>query len=119
MDRGDEFGLLTSRRHGHPVERIIDHQSNVDEDPRRVLVEVQERLGPSVEHARSLFDQSVDRAKLIEKCGQSFEGGLRSVLHRGECSATVIDHLLIVFLETDRYHLESRQGTMDLLRLLT
>lgn len=59
-------------------------------------MEVQERLGPTVEHARSLFDQSVNRAKSIEKCGQSFECGLRSVLHRGECSATFIVNLLRV-----------------------
>jgi len=80
-------------------------------------MEVQERLGPTVEDARSLFDQSVNRAKSIEQCGQSFECGLRGVLHRGECSATFNVNWWGVGWAR-KFHVAVRPRAMRILRLL-
>ena len=92
-DSRDERPLLAPRRHAEALEVLTE--TDVGVAAGRVVVEVQERAGPTRERARPLLHDPVDRPELREQVGEPFECLRRRVAHEtwshARSSGVVVD----------------------------
>lgn len=82
IDHLDECGALRIGADGQSGEGFVNPEADVNEEPRRIFVEVQEGLRSPVEHARPLLDQSVEGPKSFQQRRQFTKRRLRGVLHQ-------------------------------------
>src|SRR5204862_6855568 len=80
LDRGDERAVLGFRRGARPVE-VVRVETNVGVRVVAVGMEMQARLGTSVEHAATLLGQAVDRAQVHEERLDAVEVVFARVTH--------------------------------------